>query len=88
MDCHNKFGSNISHLDPSSFPNYLDKEVAGVAQLVEQETLNLLVVGSSPSAGTNFHSHLHFVENMVMLVIDLLLRCSNFFTDYLTTFFA
>ena len=25
---------------------------AGVAQLVEQETLNLLVVGSSPSAGT------------------------------------
>ena len=25
---------------------------AGVAQLVEQETLNLLVVGSNPSAGT------------------------------------
>jgi hypothetical protein len=47
--------------------------------LVEQETLNLLVVGSSPSAGTNFLSHLHFVENMVILVIDLLLPMLKFF---------
>ena len=69
-------------LDPKIFTSIFDTFDAGVAQLVEQETLNLLVVGSSPSAGTNFLSHLHFVENMVMLVIDLLLQCSNFCTDY------
>ena len=45
----------VIDLDPKqktlTINNFFD---AGVAQLVEQETLNLLVVGSNPSAGTIF----------------------------------
>jgi hypothetical protein len=39
-------------LDPNNDAFIFLNLDAGVAQLVEQETLNLLVVGSSPSAGT------------------------------------
>jgi hypothetical protein len=59
--------SRIPTLTLIFFPLVWNITFAGVAQLVEQETLNLLVVGSSPSAGTIFLSNLHFHKGLEIL---------------------
>ena len=42
---------------PEQAEKLVNKLVASVAQLVEQLTLNQLVLGSSPSRGTTSNSH-------------------------------
>ena len=48
MDITTDFGSVVGGSNPSG----RTRGLAPIAQLVEQETLNLCVLGSSPSGGT------------------------------------